>query len=56
MWVYSDFIDVYTKHGVLQHAATLSTNYNITIKVGVRWEYLLIATHVTADYNSNPGH
>jgi hypothetical protein len=41
MWVYSDFIGVRAKCGVLQHAATPFTNYHITIKVEVRWGYLL---------------
>jgi hypothetical protein len=37
---------VHTKHSVLQHAATSFTNYNITIKVEVRWGYLLTTTKV----------
>jgi hypothetical protein len=44
MWIYSDIIDVCTKHSVLQHATTFFTNYNITIKVEVRWKYLLTTT------------
>jgi hypothetical protein len=57
MWVYSDFIDVYAKCSVLQHVVTLSTNYNITIKVGVKRGYLLttiiIARNVTSVYKKN---
>jgi hypothetical protein len=44
MWVYIDFIGVHMKCSVLQHAIIPPTNYNITIKIEVKWEYLLTTT------------